>query len=204
MKWQAVDSERLNQIYGQPAPASIVKEKDRLIPSYRRVIEASPFFAIASVGPDGLDCSPRGERGGVVVIADDRTLIIPDWRGNNRIDTLRNIVGDPRVALLFLIPGSGTTFRANGQAIVSCDPDLLDSLQQNGKAPRSAIVVSIQTAFFQCARAVMRADLWNPAHFPDAESLPTAGQMLAEASDDREGGEDYDRAWPDRAAKTLF
>ncbi|MCP1199479.1 pyridoxamine 5'-phosphate oxidase family protein [Notoacmeibacter sp. MSK16QG-6] len=204
MTWEPVDLDILEEIYGEPAPASIVKEKDRLIPSYRKLVEASPFFALASAGPDGLDCSPRGERGGAVVIADDRTLIIPDWRGNNRIDTLRNIVGDPRVALLFLLPGSGTTLRVNGEAIVTCAADLLATLQRDGKEPRSAIVVKIKSVYFQCARAVMRAELWNTDYFAAAGELPTAGEMLAEASDNREGGDTYDRAWQERASKTLF
>ncbi|RLQ89479.1 pyridoxamine 5'-phosphate oxidase family protein [Notoacmeibacter ruber] len=198
-----MDDETLNTIYGEPVPASLVKETDHLIASYRALIEASPFFALASAGPDGLDCSPRGERGGAVTIADERTLIIPDRRGNNRIDTLRNIVADPRVALLFLIPGSGTTLRVNGRAIVTIDAELLESLALNGKMPRSAIVISIDSVYFQCARAVMRADLWNPEHHALAESLPTAGEILAEASDNELGGAAYDRQWPQRAARTL-
>src|SRR5687768_16285743 len=120
-----------------PVAASTVKVAHRMTPEYRRLIEASPFAALATVGPEGIDCSPRGDQPGFVRIHDDQTLMMPDRRGNNRIDSLRNIVRDPRVAFLFLLPGSGTTFRANGRAHLSIDPDLLASFEVEGKAPRS-------------------------------------------------------------------
>jgi PPOX class probable FMN-dependent enzyme len=144
-----------------PAPASTVKVADRITPHYRALIEASPFLALATVGPEGLDCSPRGDQPGFVRVADERTLILPDRRGNNRIDSLRNVIRDPRVALMFLIPGSGTTFRVNGRAVISADPDLLKSFAVDGKAPRTCLVVTVVEAYFQCARAIVRSGLWR-------------------------------------------
>ena len=194
----------LEAIYGAPGEASTVKEIDRLTPAYRSLIEASPFLALATAGPEGLDCSPRGDDGAVVRIADDRTLLLPDRRGNNRIDSLRNIVRDPRVALLFLLPGSGTTLRINGTAAIHTDQGLLDEFAVDGKAPRSVIVVTVETVYFQCARAVLRAGLWQQDTWPDLSDLPTPGKILAELSDDRVGGDGYDREWPDRARASLW
>lgn len=159
---------------------------------------------LATAGPEGLDCSPRGDERGFVRVVDERTLAFPDRRGNNRVDSLRNIVRDPRVALLFLIPGSGTTFRVNGRAVISVDPDLLASFAVGSHVPRSALVITVETAYFQCARAVVRAGLWSAAARIDPKTLPTAGAMLAALSDDRVGGADYDAAWPERAAGTLW
>jgi PPOX class probable FMN-dependent enzyme len=187
-----------------PAPASTVKVANRITPHYRALIEASPFLALATVGPEGLDCSPRGDQPGFVRIADERTLILPDRRGNNRIDSLRNVVRDPRVALMFLIPGSGTTFRVNGRAAVSADPDLLASFAVDGKAPRTCLVITVIEAYFQCARAIVRSGLWAAERQVDPHSLPTPGAMLAAVSGDTVGGESYDKAWPERAAATLW
>ena len=196
--------EQLEALYGAPLETSLVKEVDRLTPQYRSLIEASPFATLASCGPEGLDCSPRGDLPGFVRVADDRTLLLPDRHGNNRIDTLRNVVRDPRVALLFLIPGSGTTLRVNGRATLSVDPELLTSLAVEGKAPRSVMVIAIDRVYFQCARAIVRSDLWNPERRVDPKSLPTPGQILAALSDRRIGGEAYDREWPERARKSLW
>ncbi len=137
-------------------------------------------------------------------IADPKTLILPDRRGNNRIDSLRNVVRDPRVALLFLIPGSGTTFRVNGRAVISADPDLLESFAIDGKAPRTVIVITVEEAYFQCARAIVRAGLWKVESHVDPATLPSPGAMLAAVTAGEVGGEAYDREWPDRAAKTLW
>jgi uncharacterized protein len=196
--------EDLEAIYGQPQEASIVKVADRVTPSYRALIDQSPFVALATSGPEGLDCSPRGDRPGFVRVHDDKTLMMPDRRGNNRVDSLRNIVRDPRVALLFLIPGSGSTLRVNGRARVSADADLLASFAIDGKAPRTVIVMTVDEIYFQCARAIVRSDLWNPDKRVDPKSLPTPGQILAGMSESRVGGEDYDRAWPERARQTLW
>jgi uncharacterized protein len=187
-----------------PAAASTVKEIDHLIPEYRDYIRLSPFVALATAGPDGLDCSPRGDSENVVKILDDTTLALPDRRGNNRIDSLRNIVVDPRVALLFLIPGSGTTFRINGAAHVVLDQQFCDSFAVDGKSPRSVIVVKIERAYFQCARAIVRSGLWDADKHVDASQVPTAGAVLQRLSTGTINAEAYDAEWPGRAAKTLW
>ncbi|RRN62088.1 pyridoxamine 5'-phosphate oxidase family protein [Caulobacter sp. 602-1] len=202
---QITTLEALEALYQpQPAPASTVKVTDHITPHYAALIQASPFVALATVGPEGLDCSPRGDLPGFVRIADPRTLILPDRRGNNRIDSLRNVVRDPRVALLFLIPGSGTTFRVNGRAVLSVDPDLLASFAVDGKPLRTAMVVTVVEAYFQCARAIVRSGLWKPESQVDPKSLPTPGAMLAGVTAGEVGGETYDREWPDRAARTMW
>jgi PPOX class probable FMN-dependent enzyme len=196
--------EELEAIYGQTNDASTVKVADRVTPLYRILIETSPFAALATSGPEGLDCSPRGDLPGFVRIHDEKTLMMPDRRGNNRIDSLRNIVRDPRIALLFLIPGSGNTLRINGRAQISTDQDLRNSFAVNEKPPRSVIVMTVDEMYFQCARAIVRSDLWNPDKRVDPKSLPTPGQILAEMSDNKVGGEEYDRAWPERARQTMW
>jgi PPOX class probable FMN-dependent enzyme len=197
--------EALEALYQpQPVLASTVKVVDHITPHYAALIQASPFLALATVGPEGLDCSPRGDVPGFVRIADPKTLILPDRRGNNRIDSLRNIVRDPRVALLFLIPGSGTTFRVNGRAVLSADPELLDSFAIDGKPPRTAMVVTVEEAYFQCARAIVRSGLWKVDSHVDPKTLPTPGAMLAAVTAGEVGGETYDREWPGRAAKTMW
>jgi PPOX class probable FMN-dependent enzyme len=195
--------DELKAIYGDVSEASVAKVLPCLTDAYRQMIQSSPFVALATVGPEGLDCSPRGDAEAVVRIEDDRTLALPDWRGNNRIDSLLNIVRDPRVALMFLIPGSNSVMRVNGRAVVSVDPGLLESFEMDGKHPRSVAVVTIDEVYFQCARAVMRADLWNPDRRVNDGDLPTPGEMLkaAKASFDQET---YDREWPARAAKTMW
>ena len=196
--------EALEAIYGQPGETSTIKVAHEITPSYRAYIEASPFAILATGGPEGLDCSPRGDFPGFVRIVDPTTLLLPDRRGNNRVDSLRNIVRDPRVALLFLIPGSGNTLRVNGRAEVSVAPDLLASFAVEGKAPRSVVVVDVAEVYFQCARAIVRARLWESEARVDPAHLPTPGQVLAEMSDHRVGGEEYDRAWPERARESLW
>lgn len=197
-------TEQLEAIYGRPGDASTVKVADRVTPLYRALIDKSPFVALATSGPEGLDCSPRGDLPGFVRVHDEKTLMMPDRRGNNRIDSLRNIVRDPRIALLFLIPGSGSTLRVNGRGQVSNEPDLLDSFKMQEKAPRTVIVMTVEEIYFQCARAIVRSDLWNPNKRVDPKSLPTPGQILASMSDNTVGGEAYDREWPERARKTMW
>lgn len=196
--------EELEALYGQPGETSTVKEADWITPQYRALMDASPFVALATAGPEGLDCSPRGDAGQAVRVVDDRTVMMPDRRGNNRCDSLRNIVRDPRVALLFLIPGSGTTLRLYGTAHLSVDPDLLASFAVKGQAPRSVIVIGLERVYFQCARAIVRSELWNPERHVDPASLPTAGEILATMSEARVGGRAYDEEWPERAAKTMW
>ena len=196
--------EQLEAIYGETNEASTVKVANRITPQYRVLIDNSPFVALATSGPEGLDCSPRGDLPGFVRVHDEKTLMMPDRRGNNRVDSLRNIVRDPRTALLFLIPGAGSTLRVNGRAQLSADPDLLTSFKVDGKAPRTVIVMTVDEIYFQCARAIVRSDLWNPDKRIDPKSLPTPGQILADMSQNRVGGEAYDTAWPERARQSLW
>jgi PPOX class probable FMN-dependent enzyme len=196
--------EALEALYDKPYGPAIVKEIDRINPHYRKFIEAAPFFALATSGPDGLDCSPRGDAPGFVRVADEKTLLIPDRRGNNRLDSLRNIVSDPRVALLFLIPGVGETIRVIGRASISTDPALTETFIVNGKAPRSVIVVAVERVFFQCTKAIVRSKLWDSARHVDRKSLPSAGTILADISGGKIGGPDHDRAQPQRIKETLY
>ncbi|MFB0923126.1 MAG: pyridoxamine 5'-phosphate oxidase family protein [Alphaproteobacteria bacterium] len=194
----------LEALYGAPVETSLVKEANRITSHYRTMIEASPFVALATSGPEGLDCSPRGDMAGFVRIHDETTVMIPDRRGNNRVDSLRNIVRDPKVALLFLLPGSGNTLRINGRAHLSIDPDLLASFAIDAHAPRSVIVIEVETIYFQCARAIIRAELWNPERHIAASDLPTPGEIISDMTDNRLGGKDYDMAWPEKAKATLW
>jgi uncharacterized protein len=196
--------EQLDAIYGKPGAPSLVKEVDHITPHYRAFIEASPFCALATSGPEGLDCSPRGDKPGFVRIADQRTLHLPDRRGNNRTDSLKNIIREPHIALLFLIPGCNETLRVNGRAHLSIEPQLLESFAIEEKAPRSVMVIEVDSVYFQCARALLRSDLWNPERHVDRKSLPTAGEILAVLSERKEGGPEYDRAWGARAKETLW
>ncbi|TPG57481.1 pyridoxamine 5'-phosphate oxidase family protein [Roseomonas nepalensis] len=199
------DLAQLEALYGRPAEASTVKEVPFITAEYRAMIEASPFAALATAGPEGLDCSPRGDRPGELVrVADPRTLLLPDRRGNNRVDSLRNILRDPRVGLMFLIPGHGNALRVNGRAHLSVAPDLLESFVVEGKAPRSVIVVAVESVYFQCARAVLRARLWEPEARVGPGRLPTPGRILAALSEGAVGGEPYDAAWAARARETMW
>ena len=196
--------EQLETLYGQPAPPAIVKEVDRITPHYAAFITASPFVALATSGPEGLDCTPRGDLPGFVRIHDDKTLMMPDRRGNNRVDSLRNIILDPRVGLLFLVPGSGTTLRVNGRAKLAVEPELLTSFAVDGKAPRSVVIISVDAVYFQCSRAILRSELWSPERHVDAASLPTPGQIIGALTSNPLGGEELDRNWPERAKAGLW
>ncbi|WP_295813623.1 pyridoxamine 5'-phosphate oxidase family protein [uncultured Nitratireductor sp.] len=196
--------EALEALYGTPGQASLVKVSDCVIPEYAKLIDASPFVALATIGPEGIDCSPRGDKPGFVRIHDDKTLMMPDRRGNNRTDSLRNIVRDDRVAFLFLIPGSGTTLRVNGRAKLSIDPKLCASFAVDDAPPRSVIVLAVDEVYFQCARAIVRSDLWNGEKHVDPKSLPTPGQILQATSRKEIDGVSYDREWSGRAQKTMW
>ena len=198
------DEETLNALYGEISPGAIAKEIDYIHPHYRAMIEASPFMVLATTGPGGLDTSPRGDPAGFVHVVDDRTLLIPDRRGNNRADSLRNIIHDPKVALLFLIPGVGETLRVNGSAVISTDPALLARFPFNGTLPRSVIVVTAERVYFQCPKALVRSELWNPDKHISRKSLPSTGTILADITAGTVGGEEYDRAYPERLRTTLY
>jgi PPOX class probable FMN-dependent enzyme len=196
--------EQLDALYGAKNPNSIAKEIDHLSDGYRKLIEAAPFVAIATGGPDGFDCSPKGDAPGFVRILDDKTLAIPDRPGNNRLDGFRNILRDPRIALLFLIPGVGETFRVNGRGSISIDPELMQSFAVNGKLPRSVLIVHIESAYFHCSKAIVRSNLWDEKTKIDRKSLPSTGTILAELSQGKLGGEAYDRAAPERIKAQLY
>jgi len=160
--------------------------------------------AIATGGPEGFDCSPKGDAPGFVRVLDEKTLAIPDRPGNNRLDGFRNILRDPRIGLLFLIPGVGETFRVNGRASISIDPDLMQSFAVNGKLPRSVLIVHVETAYFHCSKAVVRAKLWNEESKIDRKVLPSIGTIIAELSAGKLGGEAYDREMPERIKAQLY
>ena len=196
--------DELEAIYGQPFGPSVVKEIDHVNTDYRAFIEAAPFCVMATSGPGGLDCTPRGDPPGFVRVKDDKTLLIPDRRGNNRIDSLRNLIADPRISLLFLIPGCGETIRVKGRAAISIDPALCERFVFAGKTPRSIIVVTVDRVYFQCAKAIVRSKLWDPATRIDRASLPSAGTILADISKGELGGPDHDRTAPERLKATIY
>lgn len=195
------DIPALEALYGKPGAASLRKVAPRLTPLYRRWIMASRLCILSTVGPDGTDGSPRGDDGPVVLELDPNTVAMPDWRGNNRLDSLRNIVVDGRVSLLFMVPGSNTVVRVNGRARLTTDDGLRARFRRKGRQPTTVIVISIAEIYTQCARALMRAGTWGR---DDSAGLPSAGDILAEVSDGDEGGESYDRNWPARAARTMW
>ncbi|RZT41440.1 pyridoxamine 5'-phosphate oxidase family protein [Cupriavidus agavae] len=194
----------LETLYAQPAPASLAKEVDYLHPHYRAFVEVAPFCLLSTSNATGGDCSPRGDAPGFVQVLDDRTLLLPDRRGNNRIDSLRNIVTDPRVGLLFLIPGINETLRISGTATISTDPALLERYTVDGKPPTTVLVIAIQTVYFQCARALVRSHLWSPEAQIARSALPSTGTMVATLSQNAIDGEAYDRELPERLRKTLY
>lgn len=194
----------LTALYGEVNPMSLAKETNALTPHYQKWIEAAPFFALASIGPGGMDCSPRGDHvGEVFAVLDNRTLAIPDRRGNNRLDTLRNIVHDPRVALMFMIPGINEAMRINGRATVSVDPDLIARFAINGKAPTSVIVVKIEAVYFQCARAMKRAKIWDANSLRSLGDIPSAGEMTKAVSENFDA-KGYDEALQERQNSSLY
>ncbi len=194
------DIAALEALYDAPVPASLTKVTQKITPLYRKWIGASRFLILSTVGPEGTDASPRGDDGPVVRIIDDRTIWLPDWRGNNRIDNLRNIVRDGRVSLMFMVPGALNVVRVNGRAVLSDDPALTSTFEQRGRHPKTIIVIRPDEVYFQCAKALMRSDLWNR---DDAEGLPTAGQFVKER-DAAFDAESYDSGYPDYAKGRLW
>jgi hypothetical protein len=196
--------EELEALYGAPSPNSLAKEVGRITPHYRMMIEASPFVVLSTVGPEGTDCSPRGDPPGFVRVIDETTVAMPDRRGNNRIDSLRNIVRDPRVSLLFLVPGMGETLRINGTAQLSTDPGLLEGFAMEGKLPQTVLLVTVASVYFQCQKALARSRLWDPATLIDRKSMPSAGEMIKGLSAESFDGEAYDAAYPERMKRTIY
>lgn len=195
--------EDLRAVYGEPHERSVAKEIAFLNEQYQAFVKASPFVILASSGSGGIDCSPKGDTPGFVRIIDNKTLAIPDRPGNNRIDNLLNIIEDPRVSLLFLVPGIGETLRVNGRAEISCESGLLQSFAVNGRPPRTVILVSVEAVYFHCARALVRSRLWDPSlHLPRG-ALPSPGDMLSAICDGFDG-KTYDRELPERVKNTLY
>ena len=194
----------LEALFGSVGEAALRKEAASLHAIYRHWIEASPFAVLATSGPGGLDASPRGDPAPLVTIVDAQTLLLPERRGNNRIDSLRNILHDPRIALLFLIPGIGETLRVNGTARISVEPGLLQRLSIRDAPPKCVIEIKVQAVFFQCARALQRSCLWEPAKGAALEGVPTAGAMLAALTEAAIDGAAYDRELPERQRRTLY
>ena len=203
MEYLIRNPEALEALYGTPGEASIVKEVDYVHPHYAAFIRAAPFAVLATVGPGGMDASPRGDPAGFVAIEDDRTLLLPDRRGNNRMDSLRNILADPRVALLFLVPGIDETLRVNGRADISVAPALLERFALGGKPARSVLIVRVDTVYFQCSRALVRAELWNPETRLPRSALPSTGIILA-ALGAQFDSKQYDREQGPRVRATLY
>lgn len=182
----------LEALYDDAVPASLTKVARRLTPRYRQWIDASRFTVLSTVGPEGTDASPRGDDGPVVRIADDQTLHLPDWRGNNRLDCLRNIVRDDRVSLMFMVPGCANVVRVNGRAVLSVDAALTDAFAKDGNAPRSVVVITVEEVYFQCAKAIMRAQIWGGQD--ESANVPTAGDFLREMKADFDGNA-YDQGY---------
>jgi PPOX class probable FMN-dependent enzyme len=203
-QYSLTELSELERLFEPVKESSLLKELDHVDANYGAWIAAAPFFVLASAGPGGLDCSPRGDAPGFVHLLDPKTLLIPDRRGNNRIDSLRNLIAEPRVALLFLIPGLGETLRVNGQCRINSDPELCAHFSIQGKPPKLVLVVSVETVFFQCSRALVRSKLWDPASRVTPGALPTPGRILADISSQRIDGAAYDRELPERVKTTLY
>lgn len=194
--------EALESLYGAPGEASMSKVARRLTPAYRTWIERARFCILSTVGPEGTDATPRGDDGPVVRVIDNGTLAMPDWHGNNRIDSLRNIVRDPRVSLMFMVQGADNVVRVNGTAHVTDDTALRDSFARSERLPRSVVIVEVWEVYSQCARALKRAALWSGED--RSEGLPTMGDILCELTSGAFDGQAYDRDWPTRAARTMW
>ncbi|WP_339430922.1 MULTISPECIES: pyridoxamine 5'-phosphate oxidase family protein [unclassified Pseudomonas] len=194
----------LEAIYGLPHERSVRKQITFLNEDYQAMVRVSPLVIVSSVGTEGLDNSPRGDAPGFVRIIDERTLALPDRPGNNRIDTLRNVLHDPRVSLLFIIPGIGEMLRVNGTAQISAEPELLDSFAVNGKPAKTVLLVNVQAAYFHCSKALVRSDAWNPQTHLPRSALPSAGAFHKRLSDGQFDADSYDREAPKRVRDTLY
>ena len=196
--------DELEALYSAPVPTAVTKEIDHLTELHRAYVEASPFVLVATSGVDGLDCSPRGDPPGFVRVVDDRTLMMPDRRGNNRLDTLRNLVVDPRIGLLFLVPGVGVTLRVNGTAQISTDVELRESFTMGDKVPTTVIIVTTTSVYTQCPKALMRSHLWDPARHRDPSELPSVGDIMEVITSGVFDGKAYDDAYPERLRETIY
>lgn len=195
---------QLDALYGAPVQRALDKEIDHVSAHYRAYIEAAPFCVFATVGPDGMDCSPRGDPAPLATVADPKTLLLPDRRGNGRIDALRNLIRDPRISLLFLIPGVDVTIRINGRAVISAEADLCARFTLQGKAPKTVIVVTVDRAYFQCPKALVRSRLWMSDAQVDGATLPSTGTMLQALGEADFDGQAYDAGYAAHMARTIY
>ena len=201
---RVTSTEELEALYDAASPRSLIKEIDHISDHYRVFIEKAPFVVVSTSGPEGLDSSPRGDPPGFVRVQDEKTVLIPDRRGNNRLDTLRNLVRDPRISLLFLIPGVGETMRINGRADIVTEPDLCASFEMQGKIPTSVLVVTVDRIYFQCQKALVRSRLWSEDAKIPRSDLPSTGTMLKARSNGDFDGDEYDRTYPEHMKKTIY
>ncbi len=191
--------EELEALYDQPAERSLNKVNSVISPLYKEWIDASRFVVMATVGEEGTDASPRGDDGSVVEIVDPKTVLMPDWRGNNRLDSLRNIVRDGRIALMFMINGEDIVVRVNGRAKLTNDEAICQPFEQSGKHPKTVIVIEVEEVYFQCAKAIYRSGLWTQAPV----DVPTGGALLKDRIPDTDV-EDFDKNYPEYAKKIMW
>jgi PPOX class probable FMN-dependent enzyme len=203
-KFTISSPEQLDLLFDAVGEASLKKEVSYIHPRYCELIKASPFAVLATSGPGGLDASPRGDPPGFVQVQDEHTLLVPERRGNNRVDSLRNILTDPRVALLFLIPGVGETLRVNGRATISIDPVLLERFSMDGKLPKCVLVVKVEAVFFQCARAIRRSNLWQSIAAEAMANIPSPGTILEALTEAQIDGHQYDHGLRERQQASLY
>ncbi len=196
--------EQLEQLYDSPAETSLLKVSDHITPLQREYVDASPFVVLATIGPEGVDVSPRGDPPGFVRVVDPRTVQLPDRRGNNRLDSLRNIVRDPRASLLLLVPGVGVTLRVIGRAVLRTELELRQTFEIDGKLPATVIELAVEQAYTQCPKALIRSDLWNQANFRSATELPTVGQINEQITAGGFDGAAFDAAYPERVRQTIY
>ena len=194
----------LEALYDAPVPTSITKEIDYLTELHCAYIDASPFVVVATSGPGGVDCTPRGDPPGFIRVVDDHTLLMPDRRGNNRLDTLRNLVEDPRIGLLFFVPGVGVTLRVNGTAEISTDQALRESFAMDGKLPTTVISVTTTAVYTQCPKALIRSHLWDPSHHREPSELPSVGDIMEAITAGAFDGKAYDAAYHERVRQTIY
>ena len=191
----------LEALYDAPMQAALDKVQDHLTPLYKKWIDGARFLILSTVGPEGTDASPRGDDGPVVQVQDPKTILLPDWRGNNRLDSLRNIVRDPRISLMFMVPGCKNVVRINGKAILSTEPSLISQFDKSGKAPACVIIARVEEAYFQCAKAIMRSGLWSAGD--ESKSVPTAGEFVRERHEDFDA-EAYDEGYAEYAKDRMW
>jgi len=197
-------AEQLESLYGEIPRKSIVKEIDYISDHYRAFIEKSPFVVIGTSGPHGVDCSPRGDPPGFVRVQDEKTLMVPDRRGNNRVDSMHNLVHDPRISLLFLIPGVGETLRVSGRAAIVTDPELCASFKMQGKIPASVLIVTAERVYYQCQKALVRSRLWSTEAQIERSELPSPGQILEALSNKEIDGAEFDRTYPEHLKESIY